>query len=165
MAHRVAKVNIVYAPAVALKLMDDHPMKVQVVHGIVRAKGGGIVIERDAMISVRGIVGAEVCNECRNLALEFHVERFEYIKAVAARLTAYNPIDIGIVVYANAQRSERVEVRIGAAVKGRMQFTKATQRAYGIPLLLRLFDDSVVTERVEVREIRRSYLCHSCMEE
>ena len=120
MAHGVAKVNIVYIPAMSFKLMDDYPMKVLVVHGIVRAKGGGIVIEDDTVVGMGRIVGAKVCNESGNLALEFHLERFEYIEAAAARLTAYHPIDIGVVVHANAQRSERVEVRIGAAVKGRM---------------------------------------------
>ena len=58
------------------------------------------------------IVCAEVCNECRDFALKFYVKRFEHIKAVAARLTAHNPIDIGIVVHANT----KLKVSIDAAI-------------------------------------------------
>ena len=68
MAHGVAKVNIVYILAMSLKLMDDDPMKVWVVHGIVGAKGGGIVIEDDTVVGMGRIVGAEVCNERRDFA-------------------------------------------------------------------------------------------------
>ena len=60
MAHGVAKIYILHTPAMTFKLMDDHPMKVLVVHGIVGAKGGGIVIEDDTVISMGRIVGAEV---------------------------------------------------------------------------------------------------------
>ena len=68
MAHRVAKVNIVYATTVALELMHYGPMEVLVVHGIVGVKGGGIVIEDDTVVGMGCIVGAEVCNERRDFA-------------------------------------------------------------------------------------------------
>lgn len=58
------------------------------------------------------IVCAEVCNERRDFALKFYVKRFEHIKAVAARLTAHNPIDIGIVVHVNT----KLKVGIDAAI-------------------------------------------------
>ena len=96
MAHGVAQIHILHTPAVAFKLMDDYPMKILVVHGIVRAKSGGIIVIDDTVIGMRRIVCAEVCNERRDFALKFYIKRFEHIKAVAARLTAHNPIDIGI---------------------------------------------------------------------
>ena len=42
MSHGVAQIHILHTPAVAFKLMHDYPMKVLIVHGIVRAKSGGI---------------------------------------------------------------------------------------------------------------------------
>ncbi len=79
MAHRVAQIHILHTPAVAFKLMDDHPMKVLVVHGIVRAKSGSIIVIDDTVVGMRRIVRAEVGNERRDFALKFYVERFEYI--------------------------------------------------------------------------------------
>ena len=79
------------------KLMHNYPVKVLIVHGIVRAKSGSIIVIDDTVVGMGRIVCAEVCNERRYFALKFYVERFEHILAVAARLTAHNPIDIGIV--------------------------------------------------------------------
>ena len=59
-AHRVAEVHVNYLPVVALKLMDNHPMEVLVVHGIVRAKGGGIIVVDDRLVWVWSVVCAEV---------------------------------------------------------------------------------------------------------
>ena len=58
------------------------------------------------------IVCAEVCNERRYFALKFYVERFEHILAVAARLTAHNPVDIGIVVHVNTKLKVGIEAAI-----------------------------------------------------
>lgn len=107
MAHGVAKIHILHTPAVAFKLMHNYPVKILVVHGIARAKGGGIIIIDDTVVGMGRIVSAEVCNERRNLALKFYVERFEHILAVATRLTAHNPIDIGIVVHTNTKLKGR----------------------------------------------------------
>lgn len=51
-AHRAAEVHVNDLPAVALKLMDNHPMEVLVVHGIVRAKGCGIIVVDDHLVRV-----------------------------------------------------------------------------------------------------------------
>ena len=59
-AHRVAEVHVNDLPVVALKLMDNHPMEVLVVHGIVRAKGGGIIVVDDRLVWVWSVVCAEV---------------------------------------------------------------------------------------------------------
>ena len=116
MAHGVAKIHILHTPAVAFKFMHNYPMKVLVIHDIVRAKSGSIIVIDDTMVGMGRIVGAKVCNERRDFALKFYVERFEHILAVAARLTAHNPVDIGIVVHANTKRSHRVKVGIDAAI-------------------------------------------------
>ena len=112
MAHGVAKIHILYTPTVAFKFMHNYPMKILVVYCIVRAKSGGIIVIDDTVIGMGRIVGAEVCNKRRDFALKFYVERFEHIKAVAARLTAHNPVDIGIVVHANT----KLKVGINAAI-------------------------------------------------
>ena len=112
MAHGVAKIHILHTPAMAFKLMHHYPMKILVVHGIVRAKCGSIIVIDDTVVGMGRIVCAEVCNEHKNFAPKFYVERFEYIKSVAARQTAHNPIDIGIVVLANT----KLKVGIDAAI-------------------------------------------------
>ena len=117
MSHRVAEVHVDDLPAVAFKLVDNHPMEVLVVHGIVRAEGGGIVVVDDRLVRMWSVVGAEVGDERRNFALELHIERFEDVQAVGTRLTAHNPVDIGVVVHANAERLHRVDVRVRATVK------------------------------------------------
>ena len=50
-------------------------MKILIVHGIVRAKSGGIIVIDDTVVGMRRIVCAEVCNERRDFALKFHVKR------------------------------------------------------------------------------------------
>ena len=112
MAHRVAKIHILHTPTMTFKLMHNYPMKVLVVHGIVRAKSGSIIVIDDTVVGMGRIVRAEVCNEHKNFAPKFYVERFEYIKSVAVRQTAHNPIDIGIVVLANT----KLKVGIDAAI-------------------------------------------------
>ena len=56
--------RLVFAEAVALELMDNHPMEVLVVHGIVRAKGCGIIVVDDHLVRVWSVIGAEVGDEC-----------------------------------------------------------------------------------------------------
>ena len=77
MSHRVAEVHVNDLPSVALEFMDYHPVEVLVVHGIVRAEGGGIIVVYDRLVRVWCVVGAEVGDERRDFALELHIERFE----------------------------------------------------------------------------------------
>ena len=77
MAHRVAEIHINDLPAVTLKLVDDNPVEVLVVHGVIGAKGGGIVVIDDRLVGMRSVVGAEVGDERRDFALELDVEGFE----------------------------------------------------------------------------------------
>ena len=116
-SHRVAEIHVNDLPSVALELMYYHPVEVLVVHGIVRAEGSGIIIVDDRLVRVWCVVGAEVGNERRDFALELHVERFEDIQAVGTRLTAHNPVDIGVVVHTDAERLHRVDVRVRATVE------------------------------------------------
>ena len=76
MSHRVAEVHVNDLPSVALELMDYHPVEVLVVHGIVRAEGGSIIVVDDRLVWVWCVIGAEVGNERRDFALELHIERF-----------------------------------------------------------------------------------------
>jgi len=58
--------RLVLAEAVALELMDYHPMEVLVVHGKVRAKGCGIIVVDDRLVWVWSVIGAEVGDERRD---------------------------------------------------------------------------------------------------
>ena len=149
-SHRVAEIHVNDLPSVALELMYYHPVEVLVVHGIVRAEGSGIVVVDDRLVRVWSVVGAEVGYERRDFALELHVERFEDIQAVGTRLTAHNPVDISIVVHANAERLHWVDVRVRATVERAVKRRELVVGVDSVKILLRLLDDAVVAERVEV---------------
>ena len=153
-SHRITEVHVNDLPSVAFKLMDYHPMEVLVVHGIVRAEGGGIIVVDDRLVRMWSVVGAEVGDERRDFALELHVERFEDIQAVGTRLTAHNPVDIGIVVHTNTERLHRVDVRVRATVERAVKRRELVVGVDSVKILLRLFYDAVVAERVKVVEIR-----------
>ena len=55
MPHRVAEVHVNNLPSVPLELMGNYPMEVLVVHGIVRAEGGGIIVVDDRLVWVWSI--------------------------------------------------------------------------------------------------------------
>ena len=63
--------RLVLAEAVALELMDHHPMEVLVVHGIVRAKGCGIIVVDDHLVRVWSVIGAEVGVERRDFQFRY----------------------------------------------------------------------------------------------
>ena len=75
MSHGVAKIYILHTPTTPFKLMHNYPVKVLIVHGIVRAKSGGIIVIDDTVIGMGRIVRAEVCNERRDFALKFWISR------------------------------------------------------------------------------------------
>ena len=63
--------RLVLAEAVALELMDYHPMEVLVVHGKVRAKGCGIIVVDDRLVWVWSVIGAEVGDERRDFQFRY----------------------------------------------------------------------------------------------
>ena len=146
MSHRVAEVHVYDLPTMTLKLMDYHPVEVLVVHCIVRAESCGIVVVDDRLVRVRCVIGAEVGYERRDFALELDVKGFEDVQAVGTRLTAHNPVDIGIVVHADAERLHRVDVRVRATVERAVKRGELVVGVDGVKILLRLLDDAVVAE-------------------
>ena len=154
-SHRVAEVHVNDLPSMTLELMDYHPVEVLVVHGIVRAEGGGIIVVDDRLVWVWCVIGAEVSDERRDFALELHIERFEDVQAVGTRLTAHNPVDVSIIVHTNAERLHRVDVRVRATVERAVKRRELVVGVDSVKILLRLLDDAVVAERVEVVKIRR----------
>lgn len=92
--HRVSEVHGLDAPAVPLELLYHVIMEVLVVDGIVGAEGRSIVIIDHGLVAVRGVIAAEVLDECRYLAVELDIKRLDDIKAAVARLTGDNPVDI-----------------------------------------------------------------------
>ena len=155
MSHRVAEVHVNDLPAVALELMYYYPVEVLVVYGIVRAESGGIIVVDDRLVGMRSIVSTEVGDEHRDFALELHIERFEDVQAVGTWLTAHNPVDVGVVVHTNAERLHRVDVRVRATVERAVKRGELVSCVDGVKILLRLTDDFVIAERVEVVKIRR----------
>ena len=75
LSHGVAKIYILHAPAMPFKLMHNYPVKVLIVHGIVRAKSSGIIVIDDTVVGMSRIVCAEVCNERRDFAFKFWISR------------------------------------------------------------------------------------------
>ena len=61
---------------------------------------------------MRGVIAAEVLDECRYLAVKLDVEALDYIKAAVARLPGDNPVDVGVVVHAYADGRVGVNVRV-----------------------------------------------------
>ena len=150
MSHRITEVHVNDLSSVALEFMDYHPVEVLVVHSIVRAESGSIIVVDDRLVRMRCVVGAEVGNERRDFALELHIERFDDVQAVGTRLTAHNPVDIGIVVHTNTERLHRVDVRVRATVERAVERRKLVCCVDSVKILLRLLDNAVVAERVEV---------------
>ena len=68
-SHRVAEIHVNDLPSVALELMYYHPVKVLVIHGIVRAKSCGIVVVDDRLVRMRRVVGAEAGNKAKPLEI------------------------------------------------------------------------------------------------
>ena len=75
LSHGVAKIYILHAPAMPFKLMHNYPVKVLIVHGIVRAKSGGIIVIDDTVVGMGRIVRAEVCNKRRDFTFKFWISR------------------------------------------------------------------------------------------
>lgn len=71
LSHRVAEVHVNDLPAVALELVDYHPMEVLFVHGIVRAKGCGIIVVDDRLVRMRSVIGAVIGDECRDFQFRY----------------------------------------------------------------------------------------------
>lgn len=117
-AHRVAEIDRFHLPAVAFKLVDDYPAEVLFVDGIVTAQCGSVVVEDDHLVLVGSVVVAEVVNKRRDFALELDVEGLDDVQASASRLPSHNPVDVCIVVHADADRRIGVVVFVGTSVKG-----------------------------------------------
>lgn len=96
--HGVADIDIVHPPAVSLKLMDNDPTKILLIDGIFRTEGGSVVIEKDRLVLMVLVVGAEVVNQGGDFALKLGVERLDDIKSFCDRLPCDYPVDIGVVV-------------------------------------------------------------------
>ena len=117
-AHGVSEVDVLHAPAVALEFVDDHPTEILVVDGVVGTQGGGVVVEHHRLVAVVGVVGSEVVDHGRYLAFVFGKEGFYDVEPSALGLAGDDPVDVGVVVHANADGGVGVDVRVGAAVEG-----------------------------------------------
>ena len=73
-AHRVAKVHILYLPPVALEFVDYHVAEVLIVNGIVRAESCSVVVENHCFILVVSVISTEVVYQSGDFPLELHIE-------------------------------------------------------------------------------------------
>ena len=108
--HWVADIDILHPPAVSLELVDDDPSEVLFIDGVVRAEGGGVVVEDDRLVLMVLVVGAKVRNERGDFALELGVERLDNIKSFSDGLPCDYPVDIGVVVHADTDRRGRDDI-------------------------------------------------------
>ena len=120
MSHGVAQVDVLDLPAVPLKLVAHHPVEVLFVHGIVAAQGGTVVIIDDYLGLVVCIVAAEVIDERGDLALEFRVEALDDVQAAPCGLARHDPVDVGVIVHADADGGIGVHVLVCPAVQLRL---------------------------------------------
>ena len=120
MAHGVSQVDVLDLPAVPLELVAHHPVEVLFVHGIVAAQGGTVVIIDDYLGLVVGIVAAEVVNERGDLALELRVEALDDVQAAPCGLARHDPVDVGVIVHADADGRIGVHVLVCPAVQLRL---------------------------------------------
>lgn len=93
--HGIAEIDRLDSPAVAFKLVDDHPTEVLFVDGIVRAESGSIVVIDHRLVAMRSVVSAEVGNDFGNLTLKLDVERLNDIEPPPIGLPGDNPIYVG----------------------------------------------------------------------
>ena len=70
-SHRITEVHVNDLPSVALELMYYDPVEVLVVHGIVRAEGGGIIVVDDRLVRMRSVIGAVIGDECRDFQFRY----------------------------------------------------------------------------------------------
>lgn len=143
--HRVPEIDIDDRPTVPLEFVANHPMEVLVVDGIVGSESRGIVVIDDGLIFVIRIVCAEVVDKSRDFPLEFDEERFYDVEPTPGGLPGDYPVDIGVVVHADTNRLERIDVFIGPTVE-----------QSGV---------EVVAERIEIIEIAGVVFMASRMEE
>ena len=117
--HRVSDIDILHPPAVSLELVDDDPSEVLFIDGVVRAEGGGVVVEDDRLVLMVLVVGTKVRYERGDFALELGVERLDDIEPFSHGLPCLSPscrprsvvhlpcdypVDIGVVVHADTDR-------------------------------------------------------------
>ncbi|MBQ8694209.1 MAG: hypothetical protein IJ513_01025 [Bacteroidaceae bacterium] len=112
MSHRIAKIDIFHLPASLLKLVADHPMKVLLIDGIVRAKCCGVIVVNHCLVLVVHIVIAELFNECRDFPLKLHIKGFYDVEPTTFGLSCHNPIYICIVVHTDADRCKGINIAV-----------------------------------------------------
>ena len=165
MAHGVAEVDVDDLPPVSLELMLHHPVEVLVVDGVVAAQCGSVVVEHDGVVAMGSIVTAEVADECWQLPLVLHVERLQDVQPVADGLATDYPVDVGVVVHADAERGILYQVGVckaavdcpvgnGIADHGGLRVV----RLEGIRCDAVVLEDGGVAEGVELVEIGRVVL-------
>ena len=156
MAHGVAEIDIDDLPSVSLELMLHHPVEVLVVDGVVAAQCGGVVVEHDGVVAVGGIVTAEVVDECRQLPLVLHVERLQNVQSVADGLATDYPVNVGVVVHADAERGVLYHVGVGQTAVGNGIADHGGLRVVRLEVLgcdAIVLEDGGVAEGVEVVEV------------
>ena len=64
---------------------------------------------------MRSVVSAEVGYDFGNLTLKLDVERLNDIEPPPIGLPGYNPVDVGVAVHTDSNRSDRIDISIRIA--------------------------------------------------
>ena len=74
MAHGFADVHLIHAPSLGAERLNDDPLEVLIVYGIVAAQRRTVKVENDLFAFVVTVVEAEVTHQFGQFALELHKE-------------------------------------------------------------------------------------------
>ena len=115
MAHRVAQIDILNLPAVALEFVNYDVTEVLIVDGVVRAQGRGVVVEDHLLAEVGAVVLAEVVHELAQLARVLHVEGLQHAQDGTVALTGDQPVYVRVVVEGDGDRRLQIQVAVQQA--------------------------------------------------
>ena len=113
-AHGLPQIDVYHAPTALLKLRFDHPMEILGVDGVVRTECRSVVVKDHCFVPMLRVVMAEIGYQFRQLALELDIKRFDDIETATCNLARDYPVDIGIVVHADTDRSVRIDILVSS---------------------------------------------------
>ena len=117
MVPRSAYIDFTYHPSVLLQAVFDDGVEIVAVDGEVITDEGGVIAEHHLLMAQWLVILAEVVHQFRQFPGVFHEERLQDAQFhIHARLSYDEPVDVGIGIEGDPQRSRLVDVRIRTAV-------------------------------------------------
>ena len=116
MPHRMAKIDRFDLPTMGDKLLLDDPLEIVLIDRVVRAERRRVIVEDDLLLAVVLVVLAEIVDEGGYLALELDIEGLDDIEPAFVLLSGNNPVYVGIVIHADADRLVRIAIPVRLTV-------------------------------------------------